>query len=209
MSESIPHHELAARLAARLCHDFVGPAGAVVSGLDLWAGSEAEDLRGAALEMVDAGARRLLAAIAFSRAAYGVGDEVFDSGALGALARGVFADLRPTLEWAVTAPALPGPAARTLLNLVQMAADALALGGTARAWAEPRGGKTHLGVEAVGPRAKTHPEVLAGLGGEGRGEGLSGRWVQAYFVHAMVAAAGGKVAVQPSEAGIAFTAILP
>ena len=40
-SESVPFGddiapaELAARLAARLCHDFISPASAIVSGIDL------------------------------------------------------------------------------------------------------------------------------------------------------------------------------
>ena len=209
LDAALAHEELAARLAARLCHDFVGPAGGIVSGLDLLAGAPAAEVKGAALELVDAGARKLLALITFSRAAFGVGGEIFDTGALEALARGLFSDLRPTLDWSVEATSLAGPAARTLLNLVQIAADALALGGVARAWAAPRAGKIHLGVDAVGPRARLHREVLNGLKGEPRGEGLSGRWVQAYFVHAVVATAGGEVVCAEGEAGVRFTASLP
>ena len=138
--------DLASTLAARLCHDFVGPAGSAVAGLDILAGSPTEDLRGAAIEMIDESVRRLLALIVFSRVAFGAGDEMFDSGALETLARGLFAGLRPTLDWSVEAPVLGGAAARTLLNLVQIAADALALGGLARARAELRGGKTHLSL---------------------------------------------------------------
>lgn len=201
--------DLASALAARLCHDFVGPAGSAVAGLDILAGSPDADLRGAAMEMIEESARRLLALIVFSRAAFGTGDEVFDAGALETLARGVFAGRRPTLDWSVEAPTLGGPAARTLLNLVRIAADALAVGGMARVRAEVRGGRTHLGIDAIGPRARLHPEVLAGLTGEARGEGPAGRWAQARFVHAMVAAAGGEVAAKPGEAGIAFTAVLP
>jgi len=201
--------DLASALAARLCHDFVGPAGSAVAGLDILAGSPDADLRGAAMEMIEESARRLLALIVFSRTAFGAGDEVFDAGALETLARGVFAGQRPALDWSVEAPALGGPAARTLLNLSQIAADALAVGGTARAWANLRGGKTLLGIDAIGSRARLHPEVSAGLKGEARGEGPAGRWAQARFVHATVAAAGGEVTATPSEAGIAFTAVLP
>jgi len=208
-SNPVSQSDLASALAARLCHDFVGPAGSAVAGLDILAASPAEDMRGAAMEMIDDSARRLLALIVFSRVAYGAGDEVFDAGALETLARGVFAGLRPTLEWAVEAPALGGAAARTLLNLVQIAADALAVGGVARAWAEVRDGKTCLGVDATGPRARLHPEVLAGLSGEARGEGPRGRWAQARFVHAIVGPVGGEVGARTGEDEITFWAIFP
>jgi len=197
---------LASAIAARLCHDFVGPAGSTVAGLDILADSPSEDLRGAAMEMIDDGARRLLALIEFSRVAFGAAEEVFDTGTLETLARDMFAPRRPTLDWAVETRTLDGPAARTLLNLVGIAADALAVGGTARAWSELRGGKTFLGVDAIGPRAKLYPEVLGGLTGEARGDGPGGRWAQACFVHATVAAAGGETGATAGEAGITFWA---
>jgi histidine phosphotransferase ChpT len=209
MSDVLLAHELASKLAMRLCHDFAGPAGAIVSGLDMLAGAPSAELKGAAAEMIDISGRKLLALVTFSRVAFGMGDEVFDTGALEALAGGLFSDLRPTLDWSVEALALAGPAARTLLNLVQIAAETLALGGVARAWVAPLGGEIHLGVEALGARAKAHPETLGGLRGEAPREGLSGRWVQAYFVHTMVAAAGGEVTAEVGEAGISFTATLP
>jgi histidine phosphotransferase ChpT len=209
LDAAISHQELASRLTTRLCHDLVGPAGAVVSGLDLLSGAPPADEVSAAMELVDAGARKLLAVIVFSRVAFGHGQEEFNTGVLEALARGLFSDLRPTLDWSVEATSLAGTPARTLLNLVQIAADALPSGGVARAWATGHAGKVHLGVDAVGPRLKSHSEVLNGLSGEPRGAGLSGRWVQAYFVHSMVTAAGGDVAVTASDTTISFKATLP
>src|SRR5450432_328390 len=166
MSDVFLTQDVASKLAMRLCHDFTGPAGAIVSGLDMLASAPSVNIKGAAQEMIDTSGRKLLALVTFSRVALGLGDEVFDTGALEDLAGGLFIDLRPTLEWSVEASSLAGPAARTLLNLVQIAADALALGGVARAWASPRGGKIHLGVDALGSRAKVHPEMLEGLRGE-------------------------------------------
>lgn len=201
--------DLASMLAARLCHDFVNPAGSVVNGLDILAASPDGDLAREAMEMIDEGARRLLALIEFSRAAFGAGDEAFAAGRLETLALGVFAPLRPTLDWAVETPTLSGPAARTLLNFAGMAADALALGGVARAWSELRDGKTFLGVDGIGPRATLHPEVLAGLTGAARSEGLGGRWARARFVHATVAEGGGEAGVTTGEAAITFWANFP
>ena len=50
-----------------------------------------------------------------------------------------------------------------------------------------------LGVEAQGPRARLRAEVAQGLAGGRLGEGLGGHWVQAYFLHVMLKAAGGHV----------------
>jgi len=64
-------------------------------------------------------------------------------------------------------------------------------------------------VEAVGPRARLRPEVLAGLRGEAMGEGLHGHWVQAYYVHLFMADAGGRVSVEVTEEKVVFAAIIP
>jgi len=201
--------ELAARLAARLCHDFAGPTGGIQSGLDLLADPASPIPRQDALALIEESARTLAAQLAFARVAFGAGEETFAAGDLEGLARPLFDQIRPTLEWLVEEPALPGVAARVLLNLVQLAGAALATGGGVRVSAGRSGGGWRLCVDAVGPRARLYPEVQSGLEGRPRGEGLAGRWVQGAFVHAMTVSAGGSVSVGADADAVRFTAILP
>jgi histidine phosphotransferase ChpT len=201
----------AARLAARLCHDFLSPASGVISGLDLLDDPAAKDLRDEAMELVTSSARKLADALSFYRIAFGAyGEaEVFDSRELGALAGAMFAHVRPDLEWEVGIPQLGRVAAQGLLNMAQIGAGCLAAGGVARASVKHESPWTALIVEAAGPRARLSPEVLAGLRGEAPGEGLSGRWVQARFVHALVTSAGGAVAAEAGEGSVSLRAVLP
>lgn len=46
---------------------------------------------------------------------------------------------------------------------------------------------------------RLRPEVAAGLRGEPLGEGLGGHWVQAYYLNALVRAAGGSVEIETTE----------
>ena len=211
LSSDVPAEELAAKLAARLCHDFMSPASGIVSGLDLLEDPSAKDMQAEAMALIASSARKLVDQLTFARVAFGAyaSADVFDSRELETLAQGVFAHVRPTLEWAVEPPQLAKPAARALLNLVQLAAGALAVGGTARASAKIENGQTLVAVEAVGPRARLHAEVLDGLEGRALGEGLSGRWVQAYYLQALLKAAGGSVAVETGEDRVAFKAVAP
>ena len=203
------HAELAARLASRLCHDFAGPIGGIVSGVELLtdAGSPipAED----ALALVQESARTLSSQLAFARVAFGSGDEPFASETLVALARSLFETLRPTLDWAIAPVTIPSLAARVLLNFVQLGAVALPVGGVVRPGYHLEGPHHLLTVDAVGARAVLHPEVAAGLAGDGRGEGLAGRWVQGAFVNAMVRAGGGELHVEAGEGLVTLTARLP
>lgn len=208
---AISAEDLAAKLAARLCHDFMSPASGIVSGLDLLEDPSAKDMRDEAMNLIETSARKLVDLLTFSRVAFGsyASAEVFDARELEGLAKGVFAHVRPELDWQVTEPQLSKSAARALLNLLQIAAGALATGGVARTTVTRDGDRVVVLVEAQHARVRMHPDVAAGMAGEPLSEGLAGRWVQAYYLHALVTAAGGEVSATPGEEKISFQAVLP
>lgn len=129
-----PAPELAAFLAARMCHDFISPASAIVSGLDLLDDPSAQDMRDDAMNLIASSARKLVDMLAFSRVAFGASAsaETFDARDLQRLTQGVFNHVRAQLDWAVGLDAVNKPAARALLNLAQIGAGALPMGGVAR-----------------------------------------------------------------------------
>jgi len=51
--------------------------------------------------------------------------------------------------------------------------------------------------------------VLAGLRGEGPGEGLHGHWVQARYVNLFVTDAGGRVFADVAEEKVTLAATIP
>lgn len=211
VSEPLSACDLAAQLAARLCHDVISPASAIVSGLDLLEDPTATDMRDDAMNLIGTSARKLVALLAFARVAFGASAsaERFDARELERLTKGVFDHVRPNLDWAVTPEALNKAASRALLNLAQLGAGALPTGGVARVSAAETGELVIISVEAVGPRARLRPEILAGLHGERLTEGMAGHWVQAYYLHALVTAAEGEVAAEVGEERVVLVARLP
>lgn len=203
--------ELAAYLAARMCHDFISPASAISSGLDLLDDPVAQDMREEAMGLISSSARKLADLLSFCRVAFGASAsaETFDARDLEKLAQGVFVHMRAELEWMVDTPGVNKPAARTLLNLAQMAGAALPTGGVARVRAVQEGASMAIAIESTGPRARLRPEVLAGLQGQPLGEGLHGHWVQAYYVHLFVGDAGGRVFADVQDDRVIFAATLP
>lgn len=203
--------ELAANLAARMCHDFISPASAIVSGLDLLEDPSAQDMRDDAMNLIAASARKLVDMLAFSRVAFGASAsaETFDTRDLQRLTQGVFNHVRAELDWAIGLDAVNKPAARALLNLAQIGAGALPLGGTAKITAVRDETGVELQVLAAGGRVRLRPEVQAGLRGEPLGEGLGGHWVQAYYLNALVGAAGGEVVVEVADDSAAVRVRLP
>lgn len=203
--------DLAAALAARLCHDLISPASAIVSGMDLLDDPSAADMRDDAMTLIGSSAKKLVDMLAFARVAFGASAsaETFDPRELRKLTEGVFAHVRADLDWRVQAPALSKPAARALLNLAQLGAGALPMGGTARVSALVQDGAALIAVEAVGARSRLRPEVAQGLAGEALGEGLSGHWVQAYYLHALLEAAGGRVEAAAEDGRVLLRARAP
>ena len=203
--------EFAAYLAARMCHDFISPASAIVSGLDLLEDPTAQDMREDAMGLIAASAKKLAELLAFTRVAFGASAsaETFDVRELEKLAQGVFGHIRAELDWQVTTPGVNKPTARALLNLAQMAGAALPTGGIARVRVTEEAASTLIAIEAAGPRARLRPEVLAGLRGEGPGEGMHGHWVQARYVHLFITDAGGQVVAEVTEEKVILTATIP
>ena len=182
-AEPVSAADLASQLSARLCHDFVSPASAIVSGLDLLEDPTAADMRDDAMNLISASAKKLVALLSFSRVAFGssASAESFDTRELEKLAQGVYEHVRPSLVWRVVPPVLSKAPARALLNLAQIAATALPTGGTATLSAAMQGEEVLMVAEAEGARARLRPEVVSGLRGEKLEGGLGGHWVQAYF----------------------------
>lgn len=203
--------DFAAMLAARLCHDFISPASAIVSGLDLLDDPAAQDMRDDAMNLIASSARKLADLLQFTRVAFGASAsaENFDSRELEKLAQGVFAHVRPTLNWAIEPQAMNKPASRAVLNIAQIAASALPAGGVATVNGVNADGRFSIIAEAVGPRARLRPEVLAGLKGEPLAEGLGGPWVQAAYLNALVRAAGGQIAAEVGEDRASIAAWVP
>jgi len=210
-SPTVAPEELAARLASKLCHDFISPAGAIVSGLDLLDDPAAKDMRDEAMDLIAASARKLVDQLAFARVAFGAspGSAMFDCAELERLTRGIYAHVRAELDWAVTPISLPKAPAQVLVNLAQLAANALPLGGVARLEAAEGPHGYVVAAIARGPKARIAAEVQTGLDGHPLGDGLGGRWVQAYYIHVITDAAGGVIEARADGELVTLKAVIP
>jgi histidine phosphotransferase ChpT len=198
--------ELAGRLAERLCHDIASSAQALASGLDLLTEARSDAERDEAVGLLQDALAAQKSKVAFARRAYGAGAAV-DNAELAAMAASLYAELRPTLDWAVEAPALGPIGSRVLLLLLQIGADALAAGGVVRATSAPDG--SSVAVELTGARLTVKDDVRAGLAGEPFAAGLGGRWVQGAYLAALAAAAGGRIEAQWNDTSGAVRVTLP
>ncbi len=208
----IGHHDLATQLVAKLCHDFISPAGAIMSGLDLLEDPSAQDMRTEALNLISTSARKLVTLVHFARVAFGAATsaEAFSGKELHKILSDVFDTMRAELDFAIEpAELFAKPAARALLNLGLLAGNALPTGGKARLTCTHDEDGLHLRAEARGPRARLKPEAIEGLSGLALGEGLSGQWIQPHWLWSVVHEAGGKLAFEAQPDALDITIDLP
>lgn len=201
---------LAALVAGKLCHDFISPAGAISSGLDLLKDPTAQDMRDDAMGLIEASARKMVALVGFARVAFGASTsaERFSGAELGDLVAGMTEGGRATVEWKADGGDYSKPQARALVNLAYLTAAALPSGGAAVISTTRAEGLTISGV-AEGARARLKPEALAGLSGRPLTEGLPGQWIQPYWLWLTLCEAGGVLEVQSVEGRVALTARMP
>ncbi|WP_313013702.1 histidine phosphotransferase ChpT [Brevundimonas sp.] len=203
--------ELATYVAAKLCHDFISPSGAIVSGLDLMQDPAAQDMRDDALALIEQSARKMVALVHYARVAFGAAttSERFTARELESLLVGMTQGGRATLDWRIGEGEFSKPQARALTNLAYLTVGALPMGGSAVIQSRVEDGFVYLEGFAEGSRARLKPEAAAGLAGERLTEGLAGQWIQPYWLWLTVTEAGGALHVKVEDGKVALVARMP
>lgn len=203
--------ELATYLAAKLCHDFISPSGAIVSGLDLMQDPAAQDMRDDALALIEQSARKMVALVHYARVAFGAAttSERFTARELEGLLNGVAQGGRAVLDWRIAQGEFSKPQARALTNLAYLTVAALPMGGSAVIQSRVEDGFLYLEGFAEGARARLKPEAAAGLAGQRLTEGLAGQWIQPYWLWLTVTEAGGALHVKVEDGKVALVARMP
>lgn len=171
-------------LCSRLCHDLVGPIGAVNNGVELL--DEGGDAGGEALDLIADSAETAAARLRLYRVALGAagGQSLTEGDARSAL-EGWFHGGKVRLEWAVTLEGQPGLLKLALLASL-LAEEALPRGGSLQV----AGGSMGINVTAAGVGCALRPEMGPALAGRVAEADLGPRSVLSYAVPLIATAYG-------------------
>lgn len=159
--------EFSAFLVSRVCHDLVGPLGAVVNGLEVLEDERDAAMRADALKIVTSSAAQALARLQFMRIAFGAAGSAgaeLDLGEVSRLINGLLSGTRASLDWDPPHLNWPKDWAKLLMNSVLIAADCLPRGGTVRI--EMNGEAPGFKIIATGQGARVSEDVDRALRGE-------------------------------------------
>ncbi len=192
--------DLASLLASRLCHDVVGPVGAIQNGLELMA--EDESMAEMALELIKKSAAQATAKLQYARMAYGAagGAEEIDPNEAGRLTAGVFAGERATLEWDWGGGAVPRIPVKLAMLIATYALGCVPRGGTITVRYE----NETLSVHAAGAQLRTPPFLEVITDG---GEITDPRAVQALCIQKLADSAGWRIVVKTEEGSMTFKTV--
>jgi histidine phosphotransferase ChpT len=208
--------QLAELLAARICHDLVGPVGAVVNGTELLADAngkaDAEIVAHIAASAASASRRLQYFRTAFGSANALSSSRPFDDAR--ALVAAYYEGGKIALDWRGTEiGTLDATAARsavkTLLILMIVAQETLPRGGRVGVRIASDEAALAIVIESSDVHAKLPDEIRAAIENPGSEAGASPRGFPARLAQLIATAAGGTVSVAASDARVTFSVRLP
>ncbi len=176
--------EFAALMVSRVCHDLVGPLGAVVNGMEVLEDERDPAMRGEAIKLVTMSADQALARIQFMRIAFGAAGSAgaeLDLGEIGRLAAGLLEGGKVALTWQVPRIYWPKDWAKLIMNATLLAADCLPRGGTVTVTVQEGVALPAFHIRAEGLNARVTDEVERSIRGEAGS--VDARHVQPFLTH--------------------------
>ena len=208
-----PSVDLAAMLCSRLCHDLLSPVGAMSNGLELLATETDPQMKENCIELLEQSATISTNKLKFFRLAFGAAGgfgERVDTSEPRALIEALAKDRgKVEVRWAVEQANLAKPAVKVLLNLAQIALDALVRGGTLDIGAEVRNGSCEMVVRAAGTKIAFDATIGQALEGSLPPEQLSSRTAAAHMIALLAENAGGGLQFARTDDALVMGAVLP
>ncbi len=205
--------DFAALLCSRLCHDMLSPVGAMSNGLELLADETDPEMRAKVIELLEQSARSSADKLKFFRLAFGAaggfGEAVPVDEAQDVVAALAADAKRVKLNWAIAEPSLPKPAVKVLLNLSQIALDALVRGGTLDVGAESRDGNIEIVARATGERVAFDETIGRALQDEVAPGEITSRTAAAHMIALLAQELGGGLQYALSDEALVLGAVLP
>lgn len=200
--------ELAALISSKICHDVIGPVGAIYNGLEILDEDQDADAKNYALDVIRNVTEQASARLQFARFAFGAAGSAgaqIDLAMAEQLSRGFVGKGKHRLQWRGTPGHMAKDKVKLLLNLIAGAITALPRGGEI---AVSVGGSLEVPkfvIRCQGPGARP-PQYLTDYVGGGQSPQLDPMSIQAYYTWRLAGSTKMRLEIVKDGADIAIMA---
>ena len=179
--------ELAALVSSRICHDVVGPVGAIFNGLEVLEDDDDEQVQKYAMDVIRRNTKNAWARLEFARLAFGA------AGSAGAeipfnkiqdLSNAILEE-KHSIEWSSQHDFLPKGYAKVILNLVVVAVASIPRGGKITVSITGDIEKPQIAIVSRGNGARLPERVPEILNGKYEGD-IDALVIQPYYTYRLL-----------------------
>lgn len=205
--------DLAALLCSRLCHDLLSPVGALANGIELLADETDPEMQKRCVELLEQSSKSSTDKLKFFRLAFGAaggfGEYVPVEEAQEVIGSLAASAKRVELNWAISDATLPKSAVKVMLNLSQIALDALVRGGTLDIGAERTGGNVEIVARATAEKLAFDETIGLALQGQLADDEITSRTAAAHMIALLASEMGGGLQFAMTDGALVLGAVLP
>jgi histidine phosphotransferase ChpT len=201
--------ELAALISSKICHDVIGPVGAIYNGLEILNEDDDAEAKTYALSVIRNVTEQASARLQFARFAFGAAGSagaLIDLGTAEQISRGFVGNGKHKLAWQGLAGHMVKDKVKLLLNLVAIAITALPRGGEIQVLMSGTTETPNFVLRCQGTGARPPQHLGEFISGEGVPP-LDAMTIQAYYTWRLAQAAGMQLSIVKDGADVLLSAL--
>ncbi|HEX2840251.1 histidine phosphotransferase ChpT [Hyphomicrobium sp.] len=184
--------ELAALISSKICHDVIGPVGAIYNGLEILNEDDDAEAKSYALSVIRNVTEQASARLQFARFAFGAAGSagsLIDLGTAEQISRGFIGNNKHKLHWQGLAGHMAKDKVKLLLNLIAVSVTALPRGGDIEVIMSGTTEVPNFVLRCKGTGARAPQHLTEFITGEGIPP-LDAMTIQAYYTWRLAQSAG-------------------
>jgi histidine phosphotransferase ChpT len=200
--------ELAALISSKICHDVIGPVGAIYNGLEILDEDDDAQAKSYAMDVIRNVTEQASARLQFARFAFGAAGSagaMIDLGTAEQISRGLVNKGKHKLTWQGVPGQMAKDKVKLLLNLVAAALTALPRGGDIEVSVAGGLDQPSFALRCRGQGARP-PQYLTDYVSGGQAPALDAMSIQAYYTWRLAASSRMRLAITKDGADILLTA---
>ena len=200
--------ELAALISSKICHDVIGPVGAIYNGLEILDEDDDAQAKTYALDVIRNVTEQASARLQFARFAFGAAGSAgaqIDLTTAEQISRGLLGKGKHKLLWRGSPGQMAKDKVKLLLNLIASAVTVLPRGGEIEVRIDGSLAQPNFLLHCRGPGARP-PQYLADYVAGGQTAPLDALSIQAYYTWRLAATSGMPLSILKDGADIALVA---